>query len=167
MPRHVGDAKLDVSTGYFMLRQKRFVTGAQGFDGSVVAVEGESPRETWTKIETSWRATMEELAGGAVRAPSIRTSSIKTNFDDPVLMTPPNCNYCDFAIFAGENDEREEIPARRRYRHGLGRNRQDLSSHLDDRGETVDADASQRPFSRRLSRSRRRKNCASASARGS
>ncbi len=99
--RHVGDAKTAVPTGYFMLRQKRFVTGAQGFNGSVVAVEGETPRETWKKIETSWRATMKEMAGGGVRAAFDQDGVEQAKFNDPILMTPPKCQYCDFVTLCG------------------------------------------------------------------
>ncbi|WP_298354680.1 PD-(D/E)XK nuclease family protein [Rhodoblastus sp.] len=99
--RHVGDANADVPTGYFMLRQKRFVTGAQGFNGSVVAVEGETPNETWEKIETSWRAVMTEMADGAVRAAFAQENVDQAKFNDPILMTPPKCRYCDFATLCG------------------------------------------------------------------
>ncbi len=99
--RHVGDAKAYVPTGYFMLRQKRFVTGAPGFNGSVVAVDGETPRETWKKMEKSWHGVMTEMAGGAVRAAFDQEGVEQEKFSDPVLMTPPKCKYCDFATLCG------------------------------------------------------------------
>ena len=99
--RQVGDAMADVPTGYFMLRQKRFVTSAQGFSGSVVAVEGESPHETWTMIENFWRAVMTEMAGGSVRAAFAQEDVDQAKFHDPSLMTPPKCNWCDYAARAG------------------------------------------------------------------
>jgi CRISPR/Cas system-associated exonuclease Cas4 (RecB family) len=98
---HIDSARLDVPTGYFMLRQKRFVTGSENFDGSVIAVEGASPRDTWTKIEKSWAATMAELGGGTIRAPFQNEDVAQDSFSDPILMTPPRCNYCDYATLCG------------------------------------------------------------------
>ena len=99
--RHVGDAKADVPTGYFMLRQRRFVTGAQSLNGSVVAVEGASPDETWKKIEKSWRAVMTEMVGGSVRAAFAQKDVDQQKFNDPSLMTPPKCNWCDYVTLCG------------------------------------------------------------------
>ena len=99
--KHIDNAELDVPTGYFMLRQKRFVTGSENFDGSVVAVEGASATETWTKIEKSWAATMAEMGGGTIRAPFDQEDVAQAQFDDPTLMTPPRCTYCDYATLCG------------------------------------------------------------------
>ena len=100
--KHIDSAKLDVPTGYFMLRQKRFVTGSEKFDGAVVAVEGASPRETWTKIEKSWTATMDEINVGTIRAPYKNKDVAQGDFDDPILIAPPHCNYCDYATLCGK-----------------------------------------------------------------
>lgn len=99
--KHIDSGKLDVPTGYFMLRQMRFVTGSENFDGSVAAVEGASHRETWTKIEKSWTATMDELGGGTIRATFETEGVAQEDFSDPILMTPPRCAYCDYAILCG------------------------------------------------------------------
>ena len=99
--KHIGGEKLDIPTGYFMLRQERFVTGSQGFDGSVFAVDGPSPRETWTRISTSWGAVMGEIVAGQVRASFEQEGVAQKKFENPVLMTPPNCNYCDYTVLCG------------------------------------------------------------------
>jgi hypothetical protein len=91
----------DASTGYFMLRQKRFVTGAQNFDGSVIVVDGDSPKETWRRVHNGWRSIMDELASGRVRAQFDFQDVSQDEFDDPALMTPPKCSYCDFNAFCG------------------------------------------------------------------
>lgn len=99
--KHIDGKKLDVPTGYFMLRQERFVTGSPGFSGSVFAVEGPDARETWTRIETSWGAVMDEIVAGQVRASFDQEGVAQKKFDDPILMTPPNCNYCDYTVLCG------------------------------------------------------------------
>jgi RecB family exonuclease len=66
--RHAVGGRGETPAGYFMLRQKRFVTGAAVFKDAVV-VEGASLGETWYLIETSWRAIMHELGKGETRAP--------------------------------------------------------------------------------------------------
>jgi CRISPR/Cas system-associated exonuclease Cas4 (RecB family) len=91
----------DAATGYFMLRQKRFVTGAQDFDGPVVVVDGDSPKETWRRVHNGWRSIMDELASGRVRAQFDFQDVSQDEFDDPALMTPPKCSYCDFNAFCG------------------------------------------------------------------
>lgn len=92
----------DVATGYFMLRQKRFVTGTQDFDGPVIVVDGDSPKETWRRVHDGWRSIMDELASGRVRAQFDFQDVSQDKFDDSALMTPPKCSYCDFSAFCGE-----------------------------------------------------------------
>ena len=92
----------DAATGYFMLRQKRFLTGAKSFDGPVIAVEGDSPKETWRRVHDGWRTIMDELASGRVRAQFALKKVSQDEFDDVALMTPPKCAYCDFSVFCEE-----------------------------------------------------------------
>lgn len=99
--RHVRGDGLDVPTGYFMLRQRRFVTGSQRFGGPVVAVAGRSTAETWERIAAGWSAVMAELGVGHVRAPFDTAGVEQARFVDPILMTPPKCDHCDFAIACG------------------------------------------------------------------
>lgn len=100
--RHVGGDGTDVPTGYFMLRQRRFVTGAQRFTGrDVVAIVGKTAAETWGEIADGWGAVMAEVGAGHVRAPFAMAAVDQAKFTDPVLMTPPKCAFCDFAIACG------------------------------------------------------------------
>jgi len=101
--RHCGGAKMEAQAGYFMLRQKRFLTNAQDFKGSVVAVAGASPSETWKTIEKSWRATMKELADGKIRAPFEWDDVPQKEFEDDVSMAPPKCKFCDYVTLCGRD----------------------------------------------------------------
>jgi ATP-dependent helicase/nuclease subunit B len=96
--RHAGGA--ETPAGYFMLRQKRFVTAAATFKDAVV-VEGASLGETWSQIETSWREIMDELGRGASRTPFAQESVAQVDFADTALMTPPKCKFCDYATLCG------------------------------------------------------------------
>ena len=96
--RHVGGVNADIPTGYFMLRQKRFVTGSPLFAGEVDVVEGPTARATWEKIAKSWSAAMEEIENGAIRAPLEQNGVKQSAFADPYLLTPPKCGYCDFSV---------------------------------------------------------------------
>lgn len=99
--KHVGGAKQDVATGYFMLQQKRFVTGSPQFKEPVVHVEGESPGETWQRVSASWQEAMKEMAAGKVRATFDQDGASQDKFNDPFLLTPPRCEYCDCNVLCG------------------------------------------------------------------
>ena len=47
--RHVSDEKVDAAAGYFMLRQKRFITTAPIAGGGADVVPGRTPKETWDR----------------------------------------------------------------------------------------------------------------------
>ena len=99
--RHVSGGRTTVPAGYFMLRQRRFVTGSQRFSGPVVAVAGKTTAETWERIEDGWAAVMAEFGDGRVKAPFDSAGVEQAKFVDPVLVTPPKCDRCDFAIVCG------------------------------------------------------------------
>jgi ATP-dependent helicase/nuclease subunit B len=99
--RHVGGAGADVPTGYFMLRQKRFVTGSLLFQGEAIVVEGPTSAATWGKITKSWAAAMAEVGKGIVRAPFEQSGVEQHAFADSYLMTPPKCAYCDYSVLCG------------------------------------------------------------------
>lgn len=96
--KHVDGAAQDIATGYFMLRQKRFVTNATHFAGSVVAVNGESPGDTWIKVSGAWRQAMDEISSGKVRATFDSNGLAQSKFADDILLTPPKCDYCDYQV---------------------------------------------------------------------
>ena len=97
---HAGAATRETPAGYFMLRQKRFVTAAPQFEGAVV-VDGASLGETWDRIERSWRGIMDELGRGETRAPFGQEDVAQDKFADAALMTPPKCKFCDYATLCG------------------------------------------------------------------
>jgi ATP-dependent helicase/nuclease subunit B len=99
--RHVGGAGADIPTGYFMLRQKRFVTGSPLFKGNAVVVEGPASQITWDKITKSWSEAMAEIGKGAVRAPFEQNGVQQNAFADPYLLTPPKCQFCDYSVLCG------------------------------------------------------------------
>jgi ATP-dependent helicase/nuclease subunit B len=99
--RHVGGAKADTATGYFMLRQKRFVTGSSLFQGEAIVVDGPAPQMTWDKITKSWAEAMAEIGKGTVRAPFEQNGVQLNAFADPYLLTPPKCQHCDYLVLCG------------------------------------------------------------------
>lgn len=99
--KHMDPAIQSVETGYFMLRQKRFITGSQRFVGPVLTVDGNDMHETWKRIDASWKGAMAELATGKVRA--TYEALDRKDFADPVLMTPPKCGFCDYSVLCGRS----------------------------------------------------------------
>jgi hypothetical protein len=101
--RHVSDEDVDVAAGYFMLRQRRFLTDAPLNGGAATVVKGPGPKETWDKVLTSFKAAMDEIEEGKVRAAFEHDGEKPEKFSDPYLLTPPNCGRCDFAGICGGN----------------------------------------------------------------
>lgn len=101
--RHISDEKVDVSAGYFMLRQKRFLAGAPLSGGMATVIEGPTPRETWEKILAAFGSAAGDLAEGKIRAAFENDSQKPEKFSDPYLLTPPKCGRCDFAGICGVN----------------------------------------------------------------
>jgi RecB family exonuclease len=99
--RHVSDEKVAVETGYFMLRQRRFLTtGLLGGDATIV-IDGPTPKETWDRIAASWKATMKEIKSGKVRAPFEHAATSLADFEDARLLMPPSCGFCDYVGLCG------------------------------------------------------------------
>jgi ATP-dependent helicase/nuclease subunit B len=99
--RHVSDENVDVETGYFMLRQRRFLTTGLLDGEAALVVDGPTPKETWDRIAASWKATMTELGDGCVRAPFEQADTSLADFEDPCLLMPPSCGFCDYAGLCG------------------------------------------------------------------
>lgn len=99
--KHLAPLSLDAPTGYFMLRQKRFVTGSTHFRGATTVVQGPDAAETWLRVSKRWKQGMEELECGRVRAPFELRDAASKDFSDPILMTPPKCKFCDFQMLCG------------------------------------------------------------------
>jgi len=100
--RHVSDKKVDAATGYFMLRQRRFLTAAPLRSAGVATViDGPTPKKTWDRIAASYRLAMADLTSGKVRAPFDQRDTSLADFSDPILLTRPNCKYCDYKNICG------------------------------------------------------------------
>ena len=99
--RHVSDHRVDVSTGYFMLRQRRFLSSERLSGGASQVIEGPNPKETWEKVVSSWRLAMGDLKEGRVRATFEQRDEKLDKFSDPHLLTPPPCRFCDYAAICG------------------------------------------------------------------
>ena len=100
--RHVADGKVDADTGYFMLRQKRFLTGARLAGGMATVIEGPSPKETWDRVASSWASAMDEIKAGKVLA-TFEQGDLKPEEAAPYLLLEPMCRYCDYAKICGVN----------------------------------------------------------------
>jgi len=100
---HVADEKADVATGFFMLRQKRFLTSAPLSGGMATIIEGPTPNETWHRISASFESAFDEIGKGKVRATFERNGQKQEEFSDPYLLVPPKCGYCDYADICGVN----------------------------------------------------------------
>ncbi|WP_442754257.1 PD-(D/E)XK nuclease family protein [Methylocystis sp. JAN1] len=107
--RHVPDGragvdKADVAAGYFMLRQKRFLTTAPLGGGAATLVDGPTPQETWEKVLVSFGAAMQDIRSGDIRA-AIEHDGVKpADFSDPYLLTPPRCGRCDYYGICGAHE---------------------------------------------------------------
>ena len=100
--KHIDGEKLDVPTGYFMLRQKRFVTGSPGFSRLGRRRRGTGRARNLDEN----RNVLGRGDGRNGRRPGPRDfrrrrASLKRSLTTPILMTPPNCNYCDYTVLCG------------------------------------------------------------------
>ena len=101
--RHVADGQAEPATGFFMLRQKRFLTNTPLSGGMATLIEGATPKETWDKIAASFGFAFDEIGKGRVRATFERTGQTLEEFSDPYLLVPPKCRFCDYADICGGN----------------------------------------------------------------
>jgi hypothetical protein len=101
--RHVADGQAEPATGFFMLRQKRFLTNTPLSGGMATLIQGDTPKETWDKIAASFRSAFDEIGKGRVRATFERTGQTLEEFSDPYLLVPPKCGFCDYADICGGN----------------------------------------------------------------
>jgi ATP-dependent helicase/nuclease subunit B len=99
--RHVSDENVDVETGYFMLRQRRFLTTGLLDGEATLVLDGATPKETCDRIAVSWKATMKEMRGGKVRATFEHADESLADFEDAHLLLPPSCVFCDYAGICG------------------------------------------------------------------
>ena len=99
--RHVSDLSVDARVGYFMLRQSRFLTTDPG--GAGVLVEGPSAKDTWDKVAASFGAVVADMGKGRIRS-AVEHRRLKDHekYDDPYLLAPPRCVYCEFEGICGE-----------------------------------------------------------------
>ena len=103
--RHVSDEKVNVSTGYFMLRQKRYLTTDNLSGNLAKTIEGPGARETWERLQASWGRAIEDLQAGKVRATYENKKIEQNKFFDEYLLSPPKCKYCDYVGICGANNE--------------------------------------------------------------
>jgi hypothetical protein len=95
--RHVSDENVKASTGYYMLRQRKYLT-TDNLSGNLArTIEGPNAKETWEKLKASWSAAMDDLGSGKVRATYENNKIEQKKFSDEYLLTPPKCKYCDYA----------------------------------------------------------------------
>lgn len=95
--RHVSDEKVNVATGYFMLRQKRFLTVNRLENNHANIIEGPSAKETWTVLSSSWAEIMNDVTSGNVKA-NFEHAEIKLeDYNNPPYQLPPKCEYCNYA----------------------------------------------------------------------
>jgi hypothetical protein len=92
----------DAVAGYFMLRQKRFLSCTPLDGGLTTLVSGPSPKETWENIRASFKRTVGEMKAGRIRATFEHKDEKQTEFADPCLLAPPNCRFCDFGGICGD-----------------------------------------------------------------
>jgi hypothetical protein len=95
--RQVTDENVRAETGFFMLRQRRFLTtGSLAGEGTTV-IPGPTPKETWDRIASSWKGTRDKIKGGKVRANFEQQGVSLAEFKDEQLLLPPSCIFCDYA----------------------------------------------------------------------
>lgn len=99
--RQISDENVGVETGYFMLRQRRFLTTGSLGGAATLLIDGPTPKETWDRISTSWKATMTEISSGSVQSPFEQADTSIKNFVDAHLLMPPSCGFCDYAGLCG------------------------------------------------------------------
>jgi hypothetical protein len=102
--RHISDEKVDVSAGYYMLRQRRFLTASSLGGGSAIVVEGPTPRETWEKVLASFGSAMDDIRKGEIRAAFEHDGEKPEKFSDPYLLTPPRCGGCKYYGICGAHE---------------------------------------------------------------
>ncbi|MGJ0391919.1 MAG: RecB family exonuclease [Methylocystis sp.] len=96
--RHVSDENVDAATGYFMLRQRRFLTATplRG-EGPTTVIDGPTPKDTWDRVLASRTSAMADIEAGTVRALFDQSDTKLEDFTDRYLLVPPKCGYCDYA----------------------------------------------------------------------
>jgi RecB family exonuclease len=99
--KHVADEKADAAAGYFMLRQRRFVSSTPISGGDAMVVAGPAPKETWESILASFGPTVEEMAKGTIRATFEHKDTKQAEFSDHCLLAPPKCKFCDYDGICG------------------------------------------------------------------
>jgi RecB family exonuclease len=93
----VTDENVRAETGYFMLRQRRFLTTSSLVGEGTTFISGPTPKETWDRIASSWKGTRDEIKGGKVRANFEQQGVSLAEFKDEQLLLPPSCIFCDYA----------------------------------------------------------------------
>ena len=90
--RHVADGQVEPATGFFMLRQKRFLTNTP-LSGGIAdcSIEGATPRRHGTSSPRRSDPAFDEIGKGRVRATFERTGQTLEEFSDPYLLVPPKC----------------------------------------------------------------------------
>jgi hypothetical protein len=101
--RHVSDERIDVSAGYYMLRQRRFLASEQLRGGSATVIAGQTPKETWEKTVSSVGSALDDFGAGRVRAAFEHNGKKVETFSDPYLLLLPKCGRCDFVGICGVN----------------------------------------------------------------
>lgn len=95
--RHVSDENVKVATGYFMLRQKRFLTVDKLANNRSNVIQGPTAKETWDQLSSSWTTIMQDVAMGSVKATFDQAEKKLEAFSNPPFLAPPKCTYCNYA----------------------------------------------------------------------
>lgn len=102
--RRAGGSNDDVAAGYYMLRQKRFLTTTPLGGGAATVIDGPTPKDTWEKVLVSFKAAMQDIRSGDIRA-AMEHNGVKPDaFSDPYLLTPPRCGRCDYYGICGAHE---------------------------------------------------------------
>lgn len=95
--RHISDEKVKVATGYFMLRQRRFLTVDRLVNNRSNIIQGPTAKETWDQLSSSWTSIMQDVAKGKVTATFDQAETKLEAFSNPPFLAPPKCTYCNYA----------------------------------------------------------------------
>ncbi|MGE5359155.1 MAG: PD-(D/E)XK nuclease family protein [Bacteroidales bacterium] len=91
--------------GYFVMDAQRLLTtDAAAFPGAEM-VDGPSPQETWTVLETTHDVAWRSVAAGQVAAPGATEKDARPKDacigEDGLLVMPSDCSLCDYTTLCG------------------------------------------------------------------
>lgn len=95
--RHVSDEDVNVATGYYMLRQRRFLTVDRLKNNHSNIIEGPKAKETWAVLSSSWSEIINDVVNGHVKATIDHDGTKLEDYSNPPYQLPPKCGYCNYA----------------------------------------------------------------------